>query len=66
MAQTDIITRLQQDILRMQGQRAAKDSLSGKVALGPVLEAFPNKIFPMGVYMNISTLLPRLPQGTGR
>lgn len=48
MPQTDIISRLQQDILRMQGQRPIGGSLEGKVALGPVLEAFPNKIFPAG------------------
>lgn len=46
--QADIITRLQQDILRMQGQRPVTDSLAGKLALGPVLEAFPNKVFPTG------------------
>ncbi len=44
----DIRTRLQQDIWRMQGQRPAKDLLAGKVALGPILEAFPHKVFPTG------------------
>ncbi|HRP57938.1 MAG TPA: Error-prone repair protein ImuA, partial [Agriterribacter sp.] len=48
MAQTDIITRLQQDILRMQRQRPVADPPGRKVALGPVLEAFPNKAFPTG------------------
>lgn len=56
MAQTDMIARLQQDILRMQGQRPATGSLAGKVALGPVLEAFPDKVFPTGaVHEYIST-----------
>lgn len=48
MGQTDIIARLRQDILCMQGQRPAAGSLAGKVALGPMLEAFPGKIFPTG------------------
>lgn len=48
VVQTDIIARLQQDILRMQGQRPATGLLAGKVALGPVLEAFPDNVFPTG------------------
>lgn len=48
MAHTDIMMRLRQDILRWQGQRPATGSLAAKVALGPVLEAFPNKAFPTG------------------
>jgi len=46
--QTDTIARLQQDILCLQGQRPATDPSAGKVALGPVLDAFPQKIFPTG------------------
>lgn len=45
---TDIIAHLQQDILRLQGQHPATDPFAGKVALGPVLDAFPRKIFPTG------------------
>lgn len=48
MAQTDMIARLHQDILRMQGQQPVADSSAGKVALGPVLDAFPDKVFPTG------------------
>lgn len=56
MGQTDMIAGLRQDILRMQGQRQVAGSLAGKVALGPVLEAFPGKIFPTGaIHECIST-----------
>ena len=57
MPQADIIARLQQDILHMQGQRPATGSLAGKVALGPVLDAFPQKVFPTGAvheYISVS------------
>ncbi|MCO5241229.1 MAG: Error-prone repair protein ImuA [Chitinophagaceae bacterium] len=43
-----MIAGLRQDILRMQGQRLVTGPSAGKVALGPVLEAFPGKIFPTG------------------
>lgn len=46
--QKDIVARLQQDILRLQGQRPANDPLAEKVELGPVLDAFPQQIFPTG------------------
>lgn len=56
LTKTDIVARLQQDILCLQGQRPATDSFAEKVALGPVLDAFPRKIFPTGaVHEYIST-----------
>lgn len=57
MPQADIIARLQKDILHMQGQRPATDPLARKVALGPVLDAFPQKVFPTGAvheYISVS------------
>lgn len=48
LVQTDTIARLQQEILCLQGQRPAAVPLATKVALGPVLDAFPRKIFPAG------------------
>lgn len=54
--QKDIVARLQQDILCLQGQRPATNSLAGRVVLGPVLDAFPQKVFPTGaVHEYIST-----------
>ncbi|HMR84763.1 MAG TPA: Error-prone repair protein ImuA, partial [Niabella sp.] len=44
----DMIAQLRQEICRMQGQKPATDQLAGKVALGPVLDAFPQKVFPTG------------------
>jgi len=46
--QKDMMERLRQDILRMQGQRPVTAQLNEKVKLGPVLEAFPHKEFPTG------------------
>ncbi len=48
MAQTDIIILIQQDILRIQGQRPATDQFAGNVLLGPILDAFTQKVFPTG------------------
>ena len=46
--QKDMMDRLRQDILLMQGQRPVTGELSRRVNLGPVLEAFPHKVFPVG------------------
>src|SRR5687767_7432792 len=43
----DILTRLRQDILSLQGCRTPMYSSDLDVNLGPVKEAFPNSIFPV-------------------
>jgi len=43
----DIIAALQADILRLQGFNAAATT-NGNIELGPILEAFPNRTFPIG------------------
>ncbi|MFA6083543.1 ImuA family protein [Mucilaginibacter sp.] len=44
----DIIDRLQQDILRLQGFAPPSGDEGNRIGLGPVEEAFPNGIFPVG------------------
>jgi protein ImuA len=45
----NIIAQLQKDILPLQGYKPASHATAVEVELGPVKEAFPNKIFPLGV-----------------
>lgn len=42
----------------MQGQKPAADQSGGKVALGPVLDAFPQKVFPTGAIHECITTTP--------
>ncbi|GAB3028138.1 ImuA family protein [Niabella terrae] len=44
--QTDTLGTLRQEILRMQGQVPARSCQDNLVRLGPVLEAFPQQVFP--------------------
>jgi len=44
---TDIISALQSDILRLQGHKPANSSVLD-FGLGPIINAFPNKTFPLG------------------
>src|SRR5262245_8748599 len=44
----DIITRLQRDILPLQGFKPVKNDTSLDIGLGPMKYAFPNAIFPQG------------------
>jgi protein ImuA len=46
-AKEDIIARLKQEILTLQGSRANMDQFSSDFGLGPVNQAFPNKTFPL-------------------
>ncbi|MCK7556335.1 Error-prone repair protein ImuA [Chitinophaga sedimenti] len=45
----EIIARLQQDILPLQGFRPKLSSPAVDLALGPMKQAFPNAVFPLGV-----------------
>lgn len=56
--QRNIIAHLQRDILRLQGQSPAAKQLAGKVNLGPVLNAFPYKVFPTGAVHEYITDTP--------
>lgn len=56
--QKDIIARLQGDILRLQGQPPAAKQPAGRVNLGPVLNAFPYKVFPVGAVHEYITTTP--------
>ncbi|MGN6495560.1 MAG: ImuA family protein [Agriterribacter sp.] len=58
LVQKDIMDRLRQDILLMQGQRPLVGELSGRVKLGPVLEAFPHKVFPIGAVHEYLSFTP--------
>lgn len=42
------MAQLRQEISRMQGQKPINGQLEGKLRLGPVNNAFPQKIFPLG------------------
>lgn len=53
-----MITKLRQEIFRMQGQKPATDQSLVKVNLGPVLEAFPHKVFPTGAVHECITTTP--------
>lgn len=44
---TDVITKLQTDILRLQGFKSGKNT-TVDIALGPMEESFPNRSFPLG------------------
>jgi protein ImuA len=44
----DIITRLQKDILSLQGFRPVVNGSIANVNLGPIKFAFPNQVFPLG------------------
>ncbi len=56
--QKDIMDRLRQEILLMQGQRPVVGELSRRVNLGPVLEAFPHKVFPTGAVHEYLSVTP--------
>jgi protein ImuA len=46
-AKTDIIAQLQKEILHLQGFRSALSGAPVHMGLGPLLEAFPNHVFPV-------------------
>ncbi|MGX5817978.1 ImuA family protein [Chitinophaga lutea] len=48
LPKADIIARLQQDILHMQGFRPAIGGTAADVGLGPIRNAFPHQTFPTG------------------
>ena len=48
-AKENIIAQLQKDILPLQGYKPPVHTGAVEIELGPVKEAFPNKIFPLGV-----------------
>lgn len=52
------MVQLRQEILRMQGQKPATDQLLGRVKLGPVLQAFPQHVFPTGAVHECITTTP--------
>ena len=54
----DTFTRLQQEIFRMQGGKPNTDVSAGRVALGPVLEAFPDQRFPTAAVHECVTTSP--------
>lgn len=58
MTRADIIARLQQDILHLQGQRPVRDEPVGRVKLGPILNSFPHKTFPTGAVHEYITTTP--------
>ena len=45
-SKTDIISRLQRDVLRLQGFKPA--AVGSTLDLGPITTAFPNSVFPLG------------------
>ncbi len=47
-AKSDIISRLQKDILQWEGYRPAPSGMQNLMGLGPVETAFPNGVFPLG------------------
>lgn len=53
-----MIAQLRQEIYRMQGQKPATDQSAGKAKLGPVLDAFPQKVFPTGAIHECITTTP--------
>lgn len=44
----DVISRLKQDLLRWQGFVSPESPAASRIGLGPVEEAFPNGVFPVG------------------
>ncbi|MEP7375156.1 MAG: Error-prone repair protein ImuA [Chitinophagaceae bacterium] len=47
-AKENIIAQLQKDILPLQGFKSAANNTAVNVELGPIMEAFPNAVFPLG------------------
>jgi protein ImuA len=58
LAKKEIISRLQQNILLLEGYKAQEADTSGLVGLGPIEAAFPNKIFPTAAIHEFITAEP--------
>lgn len=56
--QATTFARLQQEIFRVQGGKPATDQSAGRVVLGSVLDAFPQKVFPTGAVHECITTTP--------
>jgi len=48
VARSEIVERLQKEILSMQGVKKARTSNANDTGLGPIINAFPTKTFPIG------------------
>ncbi|WP_207425181.1 ImuA family protein [Pedobacter sp. SYSU D00535] len=61
----EIISKLQQEILHLEGFKPAPAGVNSVAGLGPVESAFPNKVFPTGALHEFLNLIPEQSAASG-